>query len=83
MFFKVCMEGLSMSLNPGDIVYWWPGETDYPSIVELIKPLGEDDDYPEGSWRVRYAAQRWWKSKDEWDEWVIKPNEIGRRIFKS
>lgn len=68
-----------MSLNPGDIVYWWPdNETDYPSIVELIKPLGEDDGYPEGSWRVQYASQ---EPRDT--EWVIKPNEIGRRVFKS
>jgi len=33
--------------NPGDIVSWYPGDTDYPSTVELIQPV-------EYGWRVNY-----------------------------
>jgi hypothetical protein len=65
-----------MKYYPGDIIKWYPKESDYPSIVELIKPLGPDDGYPKGSWRVQYF------DRDEDDtEWVIPASEMSVKVF--
>lgn len=73
--FDKCPWEQASELYPGDIVEWWPRDTDYPSWVELIKPLGPDDGYPEGSWRVNYFRE------PIETEWVIPLGEIGERVF--
>lgn len=55
--------------QPGNIIYWWRGNTDYPSIVELIQPV-------EKGWIVNYA----YISIDE--DWFIPFSEMGRILVK-
>lgn len=42
---------MNPDLMPGDICKWYPGESDYPSLVELIQPT-ED-----GGWYVNYLNE--------------------------
>jgi len=58
-----------IKFKPGDIVSWWPGDTDYPSTVELIQPV-------EYGWRVNYAED---PISEDWDvlEEELIPTLIG------
>jgi hypothetical protein len=54
----------------GDICSWYPGESDYPSIVVLLfKP---EPDKP--TWRVTYA-----NPEDAEFSWVVDESELVKR----
>lgn len=61
--------------RPGSIVNWWPYDSDYPSKVELIEPLGEEDGFYLPYWRVNYAY-----SPIETD-WNVPEEELGAVFF--
>lgn len=50
----------------GQIVLWWPGNTDYPSVVELI----ERSDENETVWIVNYP-----RDMADWD-WSVSESEL-------
>ena len=51
----------------GENVRWYPGDSDYPSNVRIIKPVEEAP----GKWWVTYSSNRF-----DSPPWIVKETEL-------